>query len=219
MQRVVSRSSSRTSLSVRDTRRVAVARICLFCGANVGARAAYALAARRLGEALARGRLALVYGGGSVGLMNEAANAALAGGGEVIGVITRELMDREVGHAGLTRMHVVETMHERKALMASLADAFVALPGGFGTFDELCEMLTWDQLGIHQKAVVLVNVEGFFDGFLAQLDRAVADRLLTPANRAMLTVAGSVDEAIALARRWTPPPPAPKWFHDPVPQP
>ena len=201
------------------TERKPVARVCLFCGANVGARASYAQAARRLGELLAGERLALVYGGGSVGLMNEAANAALAGGGEVIGVITRELMAREVGHAGLTAMHVVETMHERKALMASLADAFVALPGGYGTFDELCEMLTWDQLGIHEKPVVLANVDGFFDGFLAQLDRAVEDRLLTPANRAMLGVAATVDEAIAWTRRWTPPPPAPKWFRDPVPQP
>jgi len=196
-----------------------VARVCLFCGANVGARASYAQAARRLGEALAARGLALVYGGGSVGLMNEAANATLAAGGEVIGVITRELMTREVGHAGLSRMHVVETMHERKALMASLADAFVALPGGFGTFDELCEMLTWDQLGIHEKPVVLVNVDGFFDGFLAQLDRAVDDRLLTPANRAMLDVAGDVDRAIDAVLRWRAPPPAPKWFHDPVPQP
>jgi uncharacterized protein (TIGR00730 family) len=197
----------------------AIERICLFCGANVGARASYAQAARRLGAMLAQHRIGLVYGGGSVGLMNEAANAVLAGGGEVIGVITRELMAREVGHAGLTRMHVVESMHERKALMASLADAFVALPGGYGTFDELCEMLTWDQLGIHEKPVVLANVEGFFDGFLAQLDRAVDDRLLTPGNRAMLGVAAGVDEAIDLARRWRPPPPAQKWFRDPVPQP
>jgi hypothetical protein len=196
-----------------------VARVCLFCGANVGARAAYAQSARRLGEALARRRLALVYGGGSVGLMNEAANAALAGGGEVIGVITRELMAREVGHGELSQMHIVETMHERKALMASLADAFVALPGGYGTFDELCEMLTWDQLGIHEKPVVLVNVEGFFDGFLTQLDRAVDDRLLTPANRAMLDVATGVDAAIDAVLRWRAPPPAPKWFRDPVPQP
>jgi uncharacterized protein (TIGR00730 family) len=196
-----------------------VARVCLFCGANVGARASYAQAAQRLGKTLAARGLALVYGGGSVGLMNEAANATLAAGGEVIGVITRELMAREVGHAGLSRMHVVETMHERKALMASLADAFVALPGGFGTFDELCEMLTWDQLGIHEKPVVLVNVDGFFDGFLAQLDRAVEDRLLTPANRAMLDVAGDVDRAIDAVLRWRAPPPAPKWFRDPVPQP
>ena len=130
--------------------------VCVFCGANVGTRASYVAAAQSLGVLLARERVALVYGGGSVGLMNEAANATLASGGEVIGVITRALMEREVGHAGLTRLHVVETMHERKKLMADTSDAFVALPGGYGTFDELCEMLTWNQLGIHEKPVVIV---------------------------------------------------------------
>ena len=197
----------------------AVARVCLFCGANVGTRASYAGAARTLGAILAREGLALVYGGGSVGLMNEAAEAALAGGGRVVGVITEELMAREVGHAGLTEMHVVTTMHERKALMASLADAFVALPGGFGTFDELCEMLTWDQLGIHDKPVVVVNVDGFFDGFLAQLDRAVADRMLKPENRAMLSVVGEVADALPAARGWRPPAAGAKWYRDPVPRP
>jgi uncharacterized protein (TIGR00730 family) len=193
--------------------------VCLFCGANVGTRAAYASAARELGALLARQGVALVYGGGSVGLMNEAANAALAGGGDVIGVITEELMAREVGHAGLTRLHVVDTMHARKKLMGDLADAFITLPGGYGTFDELCEMLTWDQLGIHAKPVVLVNLEGFFDGFLSQLDRAVADRLLTRANRAMLAVVARVEDAIEAAQRWQPPPSAPKWYRDPVPEP
>ena len=193
--------------------------VCLFCGANVGTRAAYASAARELGALLARQGVAIVYGGGSVGLMNEAANAALAGGGNVIGVITQELMAREVGHAGLTRLHIVDTMHARKKLMGDLADAFITLPGGYGTFDELCEMLTWDQLGIHAKPVVVVNLEGFFDGFLAQLDRAVADRLLTPANRAMLTVVALVEDAIEAAQRWQPPPASPKWYRDPVPEP
>jgi uncharacterized protein (TIGR00730 family) len=185
----------------------------------VGARASYAHAARMLGATLAREGLALVYGGGSVGLMNEAAEAVLAGGGRAVGVITEELMAREVGHAGLTEMHVVTTMHERKALMASLADAFIALPGGFGTFDELCEMLTWDQLGIHDKPVVLVNVDGFFDGFLAQLDRAVQDRMLKPENRAMLAVVTEVEDALPAARRWQPPAAASKWYRDPVPRP
>jgi uncharacterized protein (TIGR00730 family) len=198
---------------------VPIASVCLFCGANVGARAGYARAARELGALLARERVTLVYGGGSVGLMNEAANAALAEGGNVIGVITDELMSREVGHAGLTELHVVDSMHARKTLMAELADAFIALPGGYGTFDELCEMLTWNQLGIHAKPVVLVNLEGFFDGFLIQLDRAVTDRLLTPANRAMLCVATGVEEALESARRWQPPPAAPKWYRDPVPEP
>jgi uncharacterized protein (TIGR00730 family) len=196
-----------------------IASICLFCGANVGTRAAYAAAARNLGELLARGGIALVYGGGSVGLMNEAANASLAAGGRVVGVITEELMAREVGHPGLSALHVVKTMHQRKLMMAELSDAFIALPGGFGTFDELCEMLTWDQLGIHAKPVVVVNVEGFFDGFLNQLDRAVADRLLTPANRSMLAVADDGAHALDAARSWQPPPAAPKWFRDPVPEP
>jgi uncharacterized protein (TIGR00730 family) len=197
----------------------AISRICLFCGANVGTRPGYVAAARALGEHLAAHGMTLVYGGGSVGLMCVAADATLAAGGKVVGIITRELMDREVGHAGLTELHVVASMHERKALMAARSDAFVALPGGYGTFDELCEMLTWDQLGIQAKPVVLVNVDGYFDGFLAQLDRAVEDRLLTPANRAMLAVAGDVPTALEALRTWRPPAAGPKWFRDPVPQP
>ena len=195
-----------------------LARVCLFCGANVGNRPAYAEAARSLGRQLAKERIALVYGGGSVGLMREAAAAALAAGGEVIGVITEQLMAREVGHAGLTALHVVGTMHERKAMMASFSDAFIALPGGYGTFDELCEMLTWDQLGIHATPVVLVNVEGYFDGFIAQLERAVADRLLTPEHRAMLMVVEVPERALAAARAWVPPT-ASKWFRDSPPRP
>ena len=193
--------------------------ICLFCGANVGTRPSYVAAARELGERLAQQGTTLVYGGGSVGLMCVAADAALAAGGKVVGIITRELMDREVGHAGLTELQVVESMHERKAMMAARSDAFVALPGGYGTFDELCEMLTWDQLGIQAKPVVLVDVEAYFAGFLAQLDRAVEDRLLTPANRAMLAVAPDVDGALDAVRAWRPPAAGPKWFRDPVPQP
>jgi uncharacterized protein (TIGR00730 family) len=196
-----------------------IARVCLFCGANLGTRPAYAAAARALGAQVARAGLTLVYGGGSVGLMNEAAEAALVAGGRVVGVITEELMAREVGHGGLTELHVVPTMHERKALMASLADAFIALPGGFGTFDELCEMLTWDQLGIHAKPVVVVNVEGFFDGFLAQLDRAVADGVLRPENRAMLAVTRDPASVLATVRRWQPPEAARGALAPPVPQP
>ena len=159
-----------------------------------------------LGRALAARGLTLVYGGGSVGLMQIAAQAALDAGGKVIGVITEQLMVREVGHPGLTELRVVPTMHERKALMASLADAFIALPGGFGTFDELCEMATWDQLGIHVKPLALVNVEGYFDGFLAQIDRAVEDRLVKPEHRTMLAVAATIDEALAALAAWQAPP-------------
>jgi uncharacterized protein (TIGR00730 family) len=196
-----------------------IARVCLFCGANVGVRPAYTGVARRLGALLAREGVTLVYGGGSVGLMREAAEAALAGGGQVIGVITEELMAREVGHAGLTELHVVETMHVRKAMMASLADAFVALPGGYGTLDELCEMLTWNQLGIHAKPCVLVNTEGFFDGLVAQLERAVTDGMLRPENRALLAVVDDEEQALAMMRRWRAPPPTAKALRDPVPQP
>ena len=116
------------------------------------------------------------------------------------------LMARELGHSGLTELRIVETMHERKAAMASLADAFVVLPGGYGTFDEACEMLTWDQLRIHEKPVVLVNLEGFFDGFLAQLDRALADGLLLAENRALLAVVDRVDAVVAAALAWSAPP-------------
>jgi len=185
--------------------------ICVFCGSNAGTRAAYAQAAADLGRALAVRGTTLVYGGGSIGLMKIAAESALAAHGKVIGVITEELMVREVGHAGLTELTVVPTMHERKARMAALADAFVALPGGFGTFDEFCEMATWDQLGIHSKPLVMVNVEGYFDGFLAQIDRGVADGFLKPAHRAMVEVVSDVDEIFDAIERWQAPPVS-KWL-------
>jgi uncharacterized protein (TIGR00730 family) len=193
-------------------------RICLFCGSNTGARAAYAEAAAAFGRALAARGLALVYGGGSVGLMKIAAEAALAAGGDVIGVITEQLMVREVGHPGLTELRVVPSMHERKALMASYADAFVALPGGFGTFDEFCEMATWDQLGIHSKPLVLVNIEGYFDGFLVQIDRGVADGFLKPEHRAMLAVVTAVDDVFPALAEWQAPPIS-QWLLAPSPKP
>jgi uncharacterized protein (TIGR00730 family) len=195
-----------------------IARVCLFCGSNVGLRPAYAHAARALGQALATRGMTLVYGGGSVGLMQVAAQAALDAGGRVVGVITEQLMMREVGHRGLTELHVVATMHERKALMAKLSDAFIALPGGYGTFDELCEMATWDQLGIHAKPLVAVNIEGYFDGFLAQLDRGVEDRLLKPEHRAMLSTADGIGGALAALAAWQPPE-VPGWLLDAAPQP
>ena len=127
-------------------------------------------------------------------------------------------MEWEVGHSGLDELHVVATMHERKALMAKLSDAFVALPGGFGTFDELCEMATWDQLGIHAKPLVVVNLEGYFDGFLAQLDRAVTDGLLKPEHRALLGCVTTVDAALAALATWQPPP-VPQWLRAAAPRP
>jgi len=193
-------------------------RVCLFCGSNAGARPVYAQAARDFGRALAQRQLTLVYGGGSVGLMKIAAESALAAGGEVIGVITEQLMVREVGHPGLTTLKVVPSMHERKALMASYADAFVALPGGFGTFDELCEMATWDQLGIHAKPLALVNIDGYYDGFCAQIDRGVADGFLREEHRRMLAVVTKVDDVFDALANWHAPNIA-KWLLGPAPQP
>jgi uncharacterized protein (TIGR00730 family) len=192
-------------------------RVCLFCGSNAGTRPVYGQAAAEFGQALAARGMTLVYGGGSVGWMKIAAEAALAANGSVIGVITEQLMVREVGHPGLTELVVLPTMHERKARMAALADAFVALPGGFGTFDEFCEMATWNQLGIHVKPLVMLNVDGYFDGFLAQIDRGVADGFLRPEHRVMVEVVSRVDDIFdAIARwqgpvvdKWLTPPPSP----------
>jgi hypothetical protein len=195
-----------------------IASVCLFCGSSVGTRPIYAEAARAFGRQLGRDGLTLVYGGGSVGLMNVAANAALEAGGRVVGVITEALKAREVGHLGLTELHVVATMHQRKALMAQRSDAFVVLPGGYGTLDELCEMLTWDQLGIHAKPIVVVNLEGFFDGLLAQLARAIEDGLLRPEHRALLVVVDGIDAVPAAIRAWQPPAAAKEWrVHAPRP--
>jgi uncharacterized protein (TIGR00730 family) len=175
-------------------------RICVFCGSTSGRRPVYATAARDLGTLLARRGIGLVYGGGKVGLMGALADAALAAGGEVIGVIPRFLLDKEVGHRGVTDLRVVDTMHERKALMASLADAFVALPGGLGTWEEFCEILTWGQLGLHQKPCLLVNVDGFYDSLVAQLDHAAAEGLLRPEDRARVSVAGSAEAVVDAVR-------------------
>ena len=161
-------------------------RICVFCGSNAGARSEYAEAARALATVLAERKLGIVYGGGNVGLMGVLADAALARGGEVIGVIPQKLVDKEVAHRGVTELLVVETMHERKALMNDLSDAFLALPGGFGTLDEFFEVLTWSQLGFHGKPCALLNVSGYYDGMLAMLDHAVTERFLRPAHRELV---------------------------------
>jgi uncharacterized protein (TIGR00730 family) len=163
-----------------------VKNICVFCGSNTGRGAAYLEAARMLAQAIAARGLQLVYGGGSIGLMGALAEAALEAGACVIGVTPRRLLEREVVHRGLTELHVVETMLERKALMAQLSDGFVALPGGLGTLDELFEMLTWTQLGFHRKPCALLDVEGYWARLAAFLDHAVAERFLKPEHRAML---------------------------------
>lgn len=163
-------------------------RVCVFCGANTGSRPALSAAARALGTVAASRGQGVVYGGGNIGLMGAVADAALGAGGEVIGVIPKALVERELAHHGVSELHIVGSMHERKALMADLSDGFVALPGGFGTLDEIFEVLTWAQLGLHGKPCGLLNVEGYFDHLLLFLDRAVADGLLQPQNRAMFVV-------------------------------
>jgi len=159
-------------------------RICVFCGSNPGARPAFARAARDLGAELARRRIGLVFGGGSVGLMGEVADAVLEAGGEAIGVIPASLVARELAHAGCTELRVVATMHERKATMVELSSAFIALPGGLGTLDESFEILTWAQLGIHAKPFGLLNVEGYYTPLLAFLDSAVREGFVPAAGRA-----------------------------------
>jgi len=162
--------------------------LCIFCGSSPGADPVYADAARHLGRLLAGRRTRIVYGGGCVGLMGELADAALAVGGEVIGVIPEGLVAREVAHKRLTDLRIVKTMHERKALMSDLSDGFVALPGGAGTLEEFFEVWTWTQLGIYQKPAALLNVAGYFDGLLTFLDHAVAQRFLRDEHRAMVLV-------------------------------
>jgi uncharacterized protein (TIGR00730 family) len=182
-----------------------VKRVCVFCGSNRGSREAYAGAAERMGCALARRGIGLVYGGGNVGLMGVLADAALAEGGEVIGVIPEALVARELAHAGLTELRVVRSMHERKALMADLADAFVAAPGGFGTFEEFCEALTWAQLGLHRKPCGLLNVEGYYDPLLALFNHGVAEGFIRPEHRALVFEERDPERLLDLLARWQPP--------------
>ena len=163
-------------------------RLCVFCGSSAGVRAAYTEAAKAMGTLLAERKIELVYGGGDVGLMGVVADAALAAGGEVIGVIPRALADKEIAHAGLTQLHVVDSMHTRKAMMADLADGFVAMPGGVGTFEEFFEAVTWTQLGLHRKACGLLNVDGFYAPLEAFIDRAVAEGFIRPAHRGIVVM-------------------------------
>ena len=168
--------------------------VCVFCGSSRGNDPAYVAAAENLGGELAQRGLGLVYGGGNIGLMGVLADAVLAAKGHVIGVIPEALLAKEVGHRGLPDLRVVKTMHERKALMADMSDAFIALPGGFGTLDELCEILTWAQLGLHSKPCGLLNVAGFYDPFLAHIDSAVAHGFMKPDHRRLVLDAPTIEE-------------------------
>ena len=190
---------------------MALKSVCVFCGSASGANPVYAATARELGRELAARKLALVYGGGRVGLMGEVASAALAAGGTVVGVIPHALALKEIAQEDCTELVVVDTMHERKALMADRSDAFVALPGGFGTCDELFEILTWAQLGIHNRPVAVLNVNGFFTPLLTWLDHIVTEGLLRPKHRGLLRVAESVPALVDALASWVPPAPATKW--------
>ena len=158
-------------------------RVCVFCGSSFGVQAIYREAAERTGRYLAEQGLSIVYGGGHAGLMGALADAALAAGGEVIGVMPRFMVEHERAHHGLTALHIVESMHTRKALMAELSDAFIALPGGFGTLEEFCEVLTWSQLKLHEKPCGLLNAGGYFDPLLMLFDRAVSEGFVKPEHR------------------------------------
>jgi uncharacterized protein (TIGR00730 family) len=187
-------------------------RLCVFCGSSSGSRAEYRQTARRLGELLAARGIGLVFGGGHIGLMGVLADAVLQAGGEAIGVIPQGLVDRELAHGGLTTLHVVETMHQRKALMADLSDGFAALPGGYGTADEFFELLTWGQLGLHAKPMGLLNVAGFFDPLVGWVDHCVREGFVRPEHRALLQLTADPKELLELLAQYRAPRETPKWI-------
>jgi uncharacterized protein (TIGR00730 family) len=185
-------------------------RICVFCGSSSGARESYATGAISLARYLAANGIAIVYGGGKVGLMGKLADAALEAGGDVIGVMPRSLVEKEVAHARLSDLRVVASMHERKAEMAELSDAFIALPGGYGTFEEFCEVLTWTQLGLQRKPCGILNIDGYYDQLLSLFDHAVAEQFLKPVHRRMALsdshpeslVSRLLEYELPLAEKW-----------------
>jgi uncharacterized protein (TIGR00730 family) len=179
-------------------------RVCIFCGSSKGGRDIYVQSARQMGAALAGRGLELVYGGGHVGLMGAAADGTLAAGGRVIGVIPKALDEKELTHKGLTELHVVGSMHERKAMMAELSDGFIALPGGFGTLDEFAEIVTWAQLGIHQKPMGMLNVAGYFDTLLAFFDHSVAEGFVRDTHRAMVLTAAQPEHLLDMMLAYQP---------------
>lgn len=193
---------------------LALKTLCVFCGSSAGARPVYADAARELGEALVARDITLVFGGGRVGMMGEIARTVLASGGRVVGVIPKALVRKEIVYEDLTELHVVESMHERKAMMAKRSDGFIAMPGGYGTFEEFCEVLTWSQLGFHHKPVALLNVAGYYDGLLALFDHAVAEAFVRPLHRTLVI---AERDPVALLDRLAAyqPPTVEKWITSP----
>lgn len=186
-------------------------RVSVFCGSSIGADAAYTAAAEELGRLLAREGIGLVYGGGNVGLMGKLATAAMEAGGNVTGVIPKFLLEKEIGKLDIQDLRVVGSMHERKALMAEISDGFIAMPGGFGTFEEFCEILTWGQLGLHQKPFGLLNVAGFYDHFITFVDHAVSRQFIKPRHRGLLLTAEKPESLLAQMRAWKPDV-TPKWI-------
>jgi uncharacterized protein (TIGR00730 family) len=180
-------------------------RICIFCGSSTGMRSEYAEMARAMGQALLRRGIGLVYGGGCVGLMGIVADAVMGGGGEVVGVIPEALVTRELAHGDITQLIVVHSMHERKAKMAELSDAFIALPGGYGTFEEFCEILTWAQLGLHRKPCGILNVNDYYEPLLRLFDNAVAEGFLRPANRQLVIEETDPGRLLDMLVDYTPP--------------
>ncbi len=170
--------------------------VCIFCGSYSGAQPLYMRAAHDIGASLAKRNIGLIYGGGRVGLMGAIADGTLAGGGQVTGIIPQSLVDRELAHTGLSALHVVTSMHERKAMMAQLADAFIALPGGYGTMDELFEIITWAQLGFHHKPIAMLNLGGYFDPLLTFIEHMSTEGFIKPEHRSVVLVKSDVDELL-----------------------
>ncbi|HEV8401436.1 MAG TPA: TIGR00730 family Rossman fold protein [Candidatus Limnocylindrales bacterium] len=189
-------------------------RICVFCGASPGRRPAYLELATSVGSGLAARGIGLVYGGGRVGMMGAVADAALASGGDVIGVIPRGLVDRELAHPGVTELRVVETLHERKAVMSELADGFIALPGGLGTLEELAEVASWAQLGLHAKPIGLLGPDGYWDALAGWLDHAVDEGFVAPGHRALVVIDRDLDTLLARFAGGSTRPPA-RWSRQP----
>jgi uncharacterized protein (TIGR00730 family) len=187
--------------------------ICVFCGSNFNGDPVLKDAVEQLAQVMLNQNISLVYGGGKVGVMGLIANAMLSNGGKVIGVIPQFLLDKEVGHNGLTELHIVENMHQRKQMMSDLCDGFITLPGGFGTMEEFFEVLTWLQLGIHNKPIGVLNVGGFYDALLQQMDVMVAQQFLKPANCQLVITSGDAIELVGLMENFTPKPDE-VWFRD-----
>lgn len=187
-------------------RRLQMKSLCVYCGSSIGASPAYAEAARTLAKVMVEDNIALVYGGGNVGLMGVIADEVMRLGGEATGVIPKALLDKEVGHQGLTQLHIVKDMHERKALMAELSDGFVAMPGGIGTLEELFEIFTWSQLGLHDKPLGLLNVDGFYDDLIGFLQHVVAERFLRAEQAALLIHECKPSALVARLRSFKPTP-------------